>query len=76
MDYFNDGFVDNSDAVVIRSLIGRSPVKCKIGYFMQGNLGKHRAGIKPYFMRGIFILADADDSFVPTTLEYFNSRLN
>lgn len=72
----NDGSVDASDAV-IRRLIEKSPVKEKIRYFTQENQGKHRAWNKAVSCAGgIFIPADADDSFVPTTLEYFNNRLN
>ena len=73
----NDGSVDNSDGI-IRSLIEKSPVKDKIRYFTQENLGKHRTWNKAVSLaRGeIFLPADADDSFVPMTLEYFNNRLN
>lgn len=73
----NDGSKDNSDSV-IRDLIGRSPVKSKIRYIVQENMGKHRTWNKVVDLArgGVFLPADADDSFLPETLEYFNRRLN
>ena len=73
----NDGSKDNSD-FVIRDLIDRSPVKNQIRYIMQENMGKHRTWNKVVDLAegGVFLPADADDSFLPETLEYFNRRLN
>lgn len=73
----NDGSNDNSDTV-IQTLIKKSPIKNKIRYFSQENLGKHRTWNKAVDLsRGeIFLPADADDSFLPITLEYFNDHLN
>lgn len=73
----NDGSTDNSDTV-IRSLIERSPTKDKIRYYTQENKGKHRTWNNAVDLSTgeVFLPADADDSFIPTTLEYFNNRLN
>lgn len=73
----NDGSKDNSD-FVIRDLINRSPIKNKIRYIVQENMGKHRTWNKAVDLAvgGVFLPADADDSFLPETLEYFNNRLN
>lgn len=73
----NDGSQDNSD-IVIRNFIDKSPMKNKIRYFSQGNLGKHRTWNKAVDLSSgeYFLPADADDSFIPTTLEYFNKRIN
>lgn len=73
----NDGSKDNSD-VLIKSLIKKSPIKDKIKYFSQNNMGKHRTWNKVVDLStgSIFVPADVDDSFIPTTLEYFNKRIN
>lgn len=73
----NDGSKDNSD-FVIRELINRSPVKNKIRYIVQENIGKHRTwnNVVDLAEGEAFLPADADDSFLPETLEYFNERLN
>lgn len=73
----NDGSNDNSDTV-IQTLIKKSPIKNKIRYFSQENLGKHRTWNKAVDLsRGeIFLSADADESFLPITLECFNDHLN
>lgn len=73
----NDGSKDNSD-IVIQNLIKKSPIKNKIQYISQDNLGKHRTWNKVVDLSTgeIFLPADADDSFIPSALEYFNRKLN
>ena len=73
----NDGSKDNSDEV-IRNLISESLIKDKIKYISQENLGKHRTWNKVVDLScgDFFLPADADDSFIPTTLEYFNNKIN
>lgn len=73
----NDGSKDNSDAV-IRDLIKKSSVKDKIRYISQSNIGKHRTWNKVVDLSTgeFFLPADADDRFIPITLEYFNRRIN
>ena len=73
----NDGSKDDSDTV-IKALIEASPAKAKIRYVSQDNLGKHRAWNRAAKMAGseLFICADADDGFSPTTLEFFNRIAN
>lgn len=73
----NDGSKDDSDAV-IRQLIERSPIKGKITYIIQPNLGKHRAWNKAAELAqsDLFLCADADDGFVPETLEFYNDKAN
>lgn len=61
---------------VIRDLIKRSQVKDKIRCFMQENMGNIAPGIDLLiYRRKVFLFADADDSFIPTTLEYLNCKL-
>lgn len=73
----NDGSKDNSD-VIIQNLIKKSPIKDKIKYISQNNLGKHRTWNKVVDLSTgeFFVPADADDSFIPITLEYFNRKIN
>lgn len=73
----NDGSKDNSDEV-IRNLIDKSFVRDKIRYISQDNLGKHRTWNKVIDLSNgdFFLPADADDSFIPDTLECFNRRIN
>ena len=73
----NDGSTDESDSV-IRTLVETSPVKDKIVYISQENMGKHRTWNKVVDVaKGeFFVPADCDDSFVPCTLEFFNSKAN
>lgn len=72
----NDGSMDNSDEV-IRGLMEKSPVRSKITYLVQPNLGKHRAWNRAVDMATgeLFLSADADDSFLPNTLDYFNREM-
>ena len=74
----NDGSNDNSD-FVIRELIDRSPVKYKIRYIIQENMGKHRTWNNVVDLAeggGMFLPADCDDTFVPNTLEFLNDKIN
>lgn len=73
----NDGSIDGSDNV-IRELIKLSPISDKIKYFVQQNMGKHLAWNKALdFATGeLFLSADADDTFIPETLAYFNDKIN
>lgn len=73
----NDGSKDDSDSV-IKSLIELSPVKGKIQYVSQENLGKHRAWNRAAKIATgeLFLCADADDGFTPTALEFFNRIAN
>lgn len=73
----NDGSKDNSGKL-IQTLIDKSPCKERIKYFCQENLGKHRTWNKAVDLAigEIFIPADADDSFLPNALEYFNKTSN
>ena len=72
----NDGSKDISDEV-IRGLMEKSPVRGKIIYLVQPNLGKHRAWNRAVDMATgeLFLSADADDSFLPNTLEYFDAKM-
>lgn len=73
----NDGSKDDSDTV-IRSLIESSPVKERINYISQTNIGKHRTWNKVVDLAAgdVFVPADCDDGFVPHTLSYFNAKIN
>ncbi len=73
----NDGSKDGSDTV-IRDLIEKSPVKNKILYVTQSNLGKHRAWNRAARMANsdLFICADADDAFLSDTLAFYNEKAN
>jgi len=72
----NDGSTDNSKKV-IENLIEMSPIRDNIIFINQENKGKHIS-----WNRGVdlatgeyWLSADADDSFVPETLEYFNNKI-
>lgn len=72
----NDGSTDNSDEL-IRSLIENCLIdQSKIKYLTQTNKGKHIAWNRAVDLANgdLFLSADADDSFLPTTLDFFNTE--
>ena len=71
----NDGSIDQSDSV-IRKLISSSPIKDQITYVVQNNLGKHQAWNRAIDLASgeLFVCADADDGFIPETLEFFSQK--
>lgn len=73
----NDGSTDNSDAV-IRDLVKKCNGGGRIIYLQQENKGKHIAWNRAVDMAtgDLFLSADADDSFLPSTLEFFNAKIN
>lgn len=73
----NDGSTDSSDDI-IRKLIQTSPIIDRIKYYTQGNKGKHIAWNRAVGIAtgDLFLSADADDSFIPETLTYFNDKIN
>ena len=74
----NDGSTDNSDEV-INNLINTSSIdRRKIIYLTQKNKGKHIAWNRAVDLaKGeLFLSADADDSFLPNTLAFYNAKFN
>lgn len=74
----NDGSTDNS-CEVIKSLLKKyKDIEDKIIYREQRNSGKHIAWNRALDLSTgqIWLPADCDDSFVPTTLSFFNGKCN
>lgn len=74
----NDGSKDKSKDKINELRNKYQEIGEKIIYLEQKNMGKHMA-----WNRGVetatgdlFLSADADDSFLPNTLEYFNEKIN
>lgn len=74
----NDGSKDKSKDIINELRKKYQEIDEKIIYLEQKNMGKHMA-----WNRGVetatgdlFLSADADDSFLPNTLEYFNEKIN
>lgn len=74
----NDGSKDNSEEKIneLRKLYPE--IDNKIIYLRQDNQGKHMAWNRGVELAtgDLFLSADADDSFLPNTLEYFNEKVN
>ncbi|HEY5590914.1 MAG TPA: glycosyltransferase family 2 protein [Paludibacter sp.] len=70
----NDGFTDNT-AELVRHFIKNNP-QIDIKYIEQKNLGKHIAWNNALLVaKGkFFVPADADDSFIPETLQFFHTK--
>ncbi len=73
----NDGSTDNSKEEIAQLRKQYPEIDGKIIYLEQENMGKHMA-----WNRGVdlatgelFLSADADDSFLPNTLTYFNEKI-
>jgi glycosyltransferase involved in cell wall biosynthesis len=69
----NDGSTDNTDEIITSFI---SVVDWDIIYIKQENRGKHIAWNKAVKLAkgDLFIPADCDDSFIPTTLEFFKTN--
>lgn len=74
----NDGSKDKSKDIINELRKKYQEIDEKIIYLEQKNMGKHMA-----WNRGVetatgdlFLSADADDSFLPNTLEYFNEKIS
>lgn len=74
----NDGSTDNSKAEIDRLSKQYPQLSEKLTVLEQENKGKHEAWNRAVSMGtgDMFIPADCDDSFVQTTLEFFNKKMN
>lgn len=74
----NDGSTDNSKEEIKQLRKQYPEIDSKIIYLEQENQGKHMAWNRGVSLAtgDLFLSADADDSFLPNTLEYFNEKIN
>ena len=74
----NDGSTDNSKEEIEQLRKQYPEIDSKIIYLEQENQGKHMAWNRGVSLAtgDLFLSADADDSFLPNTLEYFNEKIN
>lgn len=74
----NDGSSDDSDTVIRSYIKQYNKIADKILYLSQENLGKHKSWNRAleYATGDFFLPADCDDSFIPTTLQFFNEKAN
>ena len=74
----NDGSKDNSRDKIVQLRKKYPHIDNKIIYLEQENKGKHMAWNRGADVADsdLWLSADCDDSFVPTTLEYFNEKIN
>ena len=74
----NDGSTDNSQEVIASLRVQYPQLEGKLTVLTQENKGKHIAWNRgvAYGTGDMWISADCDDSFIPSTLEYFNRKMN
>lgn len=74
----NDGSKDRSKEKIMELRKQYPQIDKKIIYLEQENMGKHIAWNRGVELAtgDLFLSADADDSFLPNTLEYFNEKIN
>lgn len=74
----NDGSKDNSGKRIAELRKQYPQIDSKIIYLEQENLGKHMAWNRAVELAtgDLWLSADCDDSFLPSTLDYFNDKVN
>lgn len=74
----NDGSKDNSQGEIERLRNMYPQIEGKLTVLQQENKGKHVAWNRAIKLGtgDMLISADCDDSFIPTTLEFYNNKMN